>query len=116
MLYTQDTSGTGLAAHHNSVVIDNYTPISSGTPIFTPVWDYLLGLCPMPTPVSSIYPKDLKIKAYPNPAKDKVKIESENIIVRIEVINVLGLILDVYKVYQKRYRNKYRIIKRTYLF
>ena len=97
MLYTQDTTGDGLAAHHNSVLIDNYTPLVSDTPAFTPAWKYLLGLCGISTFVADINTHAPVARAYPNPASSMVRVECSDVITRLEVFNSLGINLAIYE-------------------
>ncbi len=101
MLYTRDTSGTGLAAYHNAVVIDDYTPLFNGAPVFTPVWSYMLGLCQTTTSIINSNLEDIEIKAYPNPSDGKVIIESSDLIRRMEVYNYFGGLLKVIEPHQK---------------
>ena len=97
MLYTQDTSGSGLAAHHNSVLIDNYTPLDSGVPAFSQVWGYILGLCPPTTSTHDLERTDLSVRAYPNPALDEVTVQSTHTITRIEIVDAFGRLLAIHE-------------------
>jgi len=98
ILYTHNTTGTGLTPNHGSVVIDDNTPFSSGIPEFNSVWSYMLGLCSSSTAsISAIELTHVKINVYPNPTSDRVTVESSNTITKIEVINTLGVLLDSYE-------------------
>ncbi|MBW8050567.1 MAG: T9SS type A sorting domain-containing protein [Cytophagales bacterium] len=97
ILYTSDTSTTGIAAQHSSVIVDNYTPISMGEPIFLPVWEYMLGLCGDSTlSINHVFSIE-GIEIYPNPGSGTVYISAPKPIVKIELINSVGSILEVYE-------------------
>lgn len=88
MLYTKYNSGAGLAAHHNSVVIDNYTPINASAPIFLNVWDYLLGDCVSTSSIDE--DMNSKLMLHPNPANSELKIKGINSISSIAITDIHG--------------------------
>lgn len=94
ILYTEDTSATGVPGpFHNSVVIDNFTPLVGGVPVFTPVWEYMLGLCPVSTSVldQGIVPEGIRV--FPNPARSRLNLHAEKAIAEVEVYNLSGKLL-----------------------
>lgn len=97
VLYTKDTTGTGVAGSHNSVIIDFYTPKLSGAPVFIPVWEYMLGTNDIMSSNLNIETGKTKISLFPNPTKDKVFIKSGKIISKLEVYSFSGKLLAVYQ-------------------
>lgn len=75
---------------HGSTAINNATPISSGLPVFLPVWNYMLsyGLDTITTGIHDN--KTSQLKAFPNPTKEIVNIDLPNEEFTITVFNQLG--------------------------
>ncbi len=94
ILFTDDTSSTGIARNHNSVVIDNWTPVTpgSGSLIFPWVWEYLLGLCDKYNSVHAIHAES-EIVAYPNPSNGAVTLSSSEVIASVAVYNSVGQLI-----------------------
>lgn len=87
LLYTRHTSGSGLAPNHSSVIRDEETPIGIEGPVFQPVWEYMLGVCQA---VSTSEARVDGIKIFPNPAHDRIGVESDNGILSLEIFDISG--------------------------
>lgn len=77
LLYTNEVPRSMLIApYHNATVVDFWTPLdNSNTPLFTPVWDYLLTSSNITTTSEPELPK--KTTVYPNPATNILYLESD---------------------------------------
>ena len=89
ILYSKDNRFTGLAGNHSSMIIDEFTPITSGNPDFVTVWEYMLGLCDTRVALSNIK-ETPQTKVFPNPSNGEFYVESEFPITSIEVFNLMG--------------------------
>ncbi len=77
MLYTTDTSSTGVSANHGSVVADDHTPLDgNGTPVFADVWRYMLGVCNNAPNAIKETNELLLVDVFPNPASQLVTVTS----------------------------------------
>lgn len=101
VLYTRFDSGGGLSRNHSSVVIDEYTPLTVGTPTFTPVWEYMLGLCEGTTSLEGSQNDIHLITLFPNPASSSVRIESTALISAIDIYSSTGSLLRSIQPFQK---------------
>ena len=91
-LYTSQLFTGAASVNHGSVVADTHTPIgTNGLPEFTPVWEYMLGLCPVPTALIETE-NDLTSKIYPNPVRDQLMLKV-NTPVKYALYNSLGVVL-----------------------
>mgnify|MGYP000277122789 CR=1 FL=1 len=97
VLYTRDTSSTVRSGNHNAVIIDGFTPLSSGESIFAPVWKYMLGICDIASSISNSDLLSSAIIAYPNPAHNVLCIKSEHLISRLELLSLSGKALAVFE-------------------
>ena len=95
VLYTIDSSSTIFSGDHNAVIIDFFTPVSSGTPVFIPVWQYMLGVNDGMSSVSHTDNSDVKINIFPNPTDGKLVVESDELITQLRLIHVSGKLLKV---------------------
>ena len=103
ILYTKDESSTGFSGNHNSVIIDNYTPITNNIPDFTPVWEYMLGICDVVSSVSKIEDKTNQIRVFPNPSKSLVYVENNETISKLEIYNSSGSLLELFHPHQTEF-------------
>ncbi len=98
MLFTRDTSSASVTSgNHNVMVLDNFTPVSSGVPVFAPVWEYMLGLCGNATSISASNSVNSSITAFPNPTSSALSLRSESEISRIEVYDLSGKLLMTFE-------------------
>ncbi len=102
ILYTKFSSLSGIG-NHSSLIIDNLTPISAGIPTFTPVWEYMLGVCEITTLIAEINNTIFDIKLFPNPTSSKVFIESKSNISTVEVFDLTGTLLKRIQPFQKSF-------------
>lgn len=101
VLYTRFDSTGGIARNHSSVVIDEFTPLTAGVPTFTPVWEYMLGLCEGSTSIA-VSQDDLRmIHVFPNPVSSSLRVESSDLISSIEIFSTTGKKLLMVEAFQK---------------
>ena len=88
LLYTRSLFSTT----HSNMILDSSTPTTSNGPTFSPVWEYMLGLCEL---TNTNQPNEIidQLNIYPNPASDHLQISSEEKITKIEVFNSMGSLL-----------------------
>jgi hypothetical protein len=101
ILYTRHDTSTGFSNSHNNMIIDNFTPISAGTPVFLPVWKYMLGIQEVSTSVSKANDFINNIKLFPNPTSSMLLIESNEMISKIEIYTLSGSLLKTIKPFKK---------------
>lgn len=101
VLYTRFDSAGGISRNHSSVVIDEFTPLTAGTPTFTPVWEYMLGLCEGITSLEASQDDIYQIALFPNPASGSVRIESTMPISAIDIYSSTGSLLRSIQPFQK---------------
>lgn len=101
VLYTRFDSAGGLSRNHSSVVIDEFTPLTAGIPTFTPVWEYMLGLCEGPTSIADSQDDFPLVHIFPNPASSYLRIESSGLISSIEIYSTTGKKLLTVESFQK---------------
>ncbi len=93
VLYTRDTSSSNpFSGNHGSVVTDNETPIVNNVPVFTEVWDYLLGLCDIVPNVPSI-DKFPSIKIFPIPSNGLFHVQNHSIIEQVNICDLNGRLI-----------------------
>lgn len=85
---SQDTSGFG--GNHSLMLLDSKTPLDdNGIPIFTPVWEHMLGVG-----VEDVSVVDSMLEEYysisPNPVENSISINSQKPINKIELYNQPG--------------------------
>ena len=93
MLYTDNFYTGTITPNHNSVMVDDYTPIDgNGKPIYEDVWKYMLGICATPTSIQDYQSKNILVNIYPSPAKEfiTINLEQEMKNVTISIHNILG--------------------------
>ncbi len=89
-LYTKQTI-TGAGGNHSIVIRDNKTPIDvDGKPVFTNVWEYLLGIQSKTISYVSTIDKKYVFEIFPNPTKENLFINTDCKKCFVEVDNVLG--------------------------
>lgn len=96
VLYTEGITSTTFSENHNLVVIDDFTLLDAGVPVFIPVWEYMLGLCAITTSISNIDVIENEVSIFPNPVTDVLHIKSKQKILRIEVIDPVGKIIETF--------------------
>ncbi len=104
ILYTTDTTKRNtIKPLHNLVVIDAFTPLNGSQPIFTPVWEYLLGICSQPTSIDKNEISPVQVSVFPNPMNNELTVTSSNTITIIEIINTLGQVVESFEPNSKSY-------------
>ncbi|MFK8039436.1 MAG: hypothetical protein AB8B74_14180 [Crocinitomicaceae bacterium] len=95
-LYTaQHDPSASFSTCHNNVIIDDYTPLLNGTPTFTSVWKYMLGLCDLSSIFSKATERSANIKLFPNPASSIIQIESPEKVSSIKLFSCSGTLLKI---------------------
>jgi len=87
LLFTSQTSEQDLKPNHSLMIIDDFTPIENGKPVFESVWEYLLDVCIMS---STEEIGQLETHVFPNPASQQVTIESSEVIKEIIILDTHG--------------------------
>lgn len=89
-LYTKyDT--TGIGGNHSVMILDSKTPLNSGSPLFEPVWEYMLGINSSATSIQPNASLDNGLVIYPNPAATKITVKvNVDSSYNLKVYNVLG--------------------------
>lgn len=95
LLYTKNNASFVFSGNHNAMIIDEFTPLSAGIPVFTSVWEYMLRFDSDITSTTSVGNSFSAINAFPNPTSDQLFISSEKIISQIEIYSLSGKLLDV---------------------
>jgi|GEM_PF-361632 len=93
MLYTDNFYTGTITPNHNSVMVDDYTPIDgNGKPLYEDVWKYMLGICATPTSLQDYQTKNILVNIFPSPANEfiTVSLEQEMKNVTISIHNILG--------------------------
>ena len=96
MLYTTEQK-PGLAVNHSLMITDEQLTLENGIPIYTPVWEYLLGVGEVINDVTEIR-SDGNLKIWPNPANDVLWVDADtNGAKRVEVrlLSVYGQVLGI---------------------
>lgn len=65
-LFSLLTPANDTSKYHGSVVVDEYTPMSSGLPVFGPVWTYMIEGSDFVSTIDAVVKKEKPIW-YPNP-------------------------------------------------
>lgn len=97
MLYSNNFYTGSITPNHNSVMVDDYTPVDgNGVPVYEEVWKYMLGICNSPTTVNK-YDNNMAIDIYPSPAQNLININSETPLknAKIKVSDMLGKTLII---------------------
>ena len=82
---------------HGSTAINDATPISSGLPVFLPVWNYMLSYG-LDTLTTGIYDNNIsQLKTFPNPTNGIVNIDLPNEEFTITVFDITGQIAFIQK-------------------
>ena len=88
---------------HSNMIRDASTPMDGGEPVFTPVWEYMLGICETSSITHPIENYEDNIQLFPHPASSFVEIQAEENIENIEVYSSSGEILQSVRVDNKSY-------------
>lgn len=91
-LYTNYDAQSGASDNHSSMIRDVQTPsINDGSPLYEPVWRYLLGIESV-TNVKGVASRRT-VQIAPNPFKTKTTITSDQPIVAFKLLNTAGKIV-----------------------
>lgn len=103
VLFTNYESNMILGGNHNSLIIDNFTPIESGKPVFHPVWEYMLGICDTQTSSNELDQEIPEISLFPNPSNGYFYIDSSSEIKQVQAFDLTGKILGQWQVDARRF-------------
>jgi len=102
ILYSELEGGGGFADSHNMVIIDDYTPIQEATPIFGPVWTYMLGLSAEISATDDAFSIPGQVHIFPNPSSSMMYINAEKEITKLELYSPVGNLLETTHPFQKK--------------
>ena len=91
-LYTNITPphSTILSAYHDATAVDYFTPLSGSTPLYTPVWTYMLTALSA-TGIEQLTINNTPLVVYPNPATNEIFVlTNEKQEGNLKVMNNLG--------------------------
>ena len=79
---------------HSNLIIDNLTPLVDNVPVFTSVWEYMLGVCDKTSSTLTISELEFTLKTYPNPTTSNLVIESKELMSKVDVYDYSGRLLQ----------------------
>ncbi len=100
VLYTLSS----FSSNHSNMIIDAATPLAAGIPVFTPVWEYMLGICEIMSPISDIEEENTSLNVFPNPSSSTVFVENDKIISRLEIYDFSGALLEVLEPQERHFQ------------
>ncbi len=76
-LYTLLTPANDPSKFHNAVVVDNHTPMTSGAPVFAPVWTYMIAENSISATIDDQAEME-SLSVFPNPVKAILSLNCSN--------------------------------------
>ena len=90
VLYTTNSQSTIPSGNHNAMILDKFTPMSSGAPLFISVWKYMLGLHSITTSIENNNVANFNVEVFPNPTRNRLFVKSREEVATVEVYNSTG--------------------------
>lgn len=93
MLYTLETPENDPTQYHGSVAGDMYTPMVNGSPLFAPIWTYLIDSDAGTLSINSAN-NEIEVNIFPNPCVNQLYLSSTIDVFDYTVIDVYGQVLQ----------------------
>lgn len=104
ILYTEYDSSGLFKPNHSAVIIDRFTPVASGVPVYEEVWKYMLGLCEMSSSLNPEIKIYSHLSIHPNPFSSIFQVESQDVIGEIAIYDQLGQLVFTSKPLKKSFQ------------